>query len=124
MRKFLILGLVSFVISGCAQLQTLELAATSTVTPAQAFITGNAYDGIEASANGFLTFCKSNPTNATCNAANRRAVIKYTRAGRAARNQMETYIQTSTSVPVAIYNAVVAAVNNLKSTPASNFVGQ
>lgn len=122
MKKILILSVL--LLGGCAQLQTLELAATSTVTPTQAILAANAYDAIEAGGQGFLTFCASNRTNINCSADNRRSVIKYTRVGRQARNQVETYIQTSTSIPAAIYNAMITATSNLKTTPAANYLGK
>ena len=40
------------------------------------------------------------------------------------RNQIETTIQSGgTSVPAAVYNALVAAVTNLRATPAANYTG-
>jgi hypothetical protein len=110
-------------LGACSTLSNLERAATSSVTPTQAIVAANAFDAAESGATAFLTYCKSTPADATCVPANRRAVIKYVRAGRAARNQMETYIQTSASVPSAVYNTVVAAMDNLKATPAAKYVG-
>lgn len=122
MKKILIFLALS--LGGCAQLQTLTTLATTSVTPTQAIIAANAFDGVEAGATGYLTYCKTNKNvDAACSASNRRAVISYTRSGRAARNQIETYIQTSASIPSAVYNTLVTAVNNLKSSPASSYVG-
>lgn len=120
-----IIGLIIVLtfMTGCTQLQQLATVATTTVTPTEAIVASNAYDAIEAGATSFLTFCKSNPTNTNCGAGNRRSVISYTRSGRAARNQIETYIQSSSTIPAAIYNTLVTAVNNLKTTPAANYVG-
>lgn len=115
--------LLAMTLVGCAQIGALETAITSTVSPTQALIAANAFDAGESGATGFLTYCKSNMAAAACSAANRRAVIKYVRAGRQARNQVETYVQTNTSIPAAIYNALITATNNLKTTPAATFVG-
>jgi hypothetical protein len=122
-RKHITVLFVCAILSGCATISNLQTALGTSVSPTQAILAANAYDAIEAGATGFLTFCKSNAANSSCSAANRRSVISYTRAGRAARNQMEGYIQSSTSIPAAIYNSVVAAVNNLKTTPAANYTG-
>src|ERR1700761_3520745 len=116
MKKVLIGILFALSLAGCAQLQQLATVATATVTPTEAIVAANSYDAIEAGATAFLTFCKSNPSNTNCIAGNRRNVISYTRSGRAARNQIETYIQSSSSIPSAIYNTLVTAVNNLKTT--------
>lgn len=122
MKKLVGICLVLF-LGACAQLQTLTTIAGTSVTPTQALIAANAFDAAESGATAYLVYCKSNLSNSICITANRRAVIQYTRAGRAARNQMETYIQTSASIPAAVYNVVVTAVSNLKSTPAANYVG-
>lgn len=111
-------------LAGCATIQTLQQVAGTAVTPTQALVAANAFNAIESGATSYLVYCKANLGTAACGAANRRAVIKYTRAGRAARNQIETAISTSSSIPTTIYNTLVAAVTNLRSTPASTFGGQ
>jgi hypothetical protein len=124
MKKILIIALC-LLAAGCSTLTAISGLATSSVTPTEALIAANAYDAIEAGGTAFLTYCHTNKdVPATCIAANRRSVIQYIRAGRAARNQVETYVQTSTSIPAAVYNAMVTATTNLKSTPATNYVGQ
>jgi hypothetical protein len=121
--KRLILLALAFSLAGCATITTLEQVAGTAVTPTQALLAANAFDAIESGATAFLVYCKSTPADATCSAANRREVIKDTRAGRAARNQIETYIQSSGSIPSAIYNTLVAAVTNLRASPAANYAG-
>lgn len=125
-------ALVALSLGGCATFQALTAVSTATVTATQAVVAGNGYDAAEAGATAFLTFCHASPADATCSAANRRDVIKYTRAGRAARNQLETIIlsscpagaQTCTApIPSTLYNVVVAAVTNLKTTPAASYAG-
>ncbi len=123
MKKILIIGLALF-LSACAQIQAIETAATATVTPTQAIIAANAFNAVKAGATAFLTYCSQTPVDSTCSATNRRNVIAYTRSGTAARNQIETYISSGgTSVPSAIYNTLVAAVTNLKASPAANYTG-
>lgn len=121
-RLGLILGL-ALGLGACSTLTQLQQVAGTAVTPTQAIIAANAFDAIEAGATGYLTFCKANPTSTSCTKTIISSVVQYVRAGRAARNQMETYIQTSATIPTAVYNSVVAAVNNLKATPAATFVG-
>lgn len=120
MRKLLHAIALVIALAGCSTLQTLQQVAGTAVTPTQALVAANAFDAIESSATAYLVYCKANLATSACAAANRRSVIKYTRSGRAARNQIETYIQTSATIPAAIYNTLVAAVNNLKATPAAN----
>lgn len=122
--KFSIVALVSLYLGACAQLQTLTQVATATVTPTEAIVAANAFNAVKAGATGFLTYCAANKTDVNCSANNRRNVIAYTRSGTAARNQIETYISTGgTSVPSALYNTLVAAVTNLKASPAANYTG-
>lgn len=124
MKKLLQIGALSLMLGGCAQLQTFEQVVTSTVSPTQALVAANAFDAAESGATAYLVYCKANLSASSCAPANRRAVIRYTRAGRAARNQIEQVIQGgSASVPAVAYNALVTAVTNLKATPASNYVG-
>lgn len=111
-------------VTGCAQLQAIETVVTTTVTPTQAIVTANAFNAVKSGATAYLTYCVSTPTDATCSADNRRKVISYVRSGTAARNQIETYITSGgTSIPSAVYNTLVVAVNNLKTTPAANYTG-
>lgn len=122
MKKAVVIAFALW-LGGCSTIQTIEQVATASVSPTQALVAANAFDAAESGATGYLVYCKSNLTSPTCSIDNRRAVIKYTRAGRAARNQIEAAISASSSVPSTVYNALVAAVTNLKSTPASTFTG-
>lgn len=122
MKRILPLLLV-LSLGACAQVNSLIGLATTAVTPTEAIIAANAFDAAESGATGFLTYCKANMTNVICSAGNRRSVIKFVRAGRQARNQVETYVQTSTSIPAAVYNALITATSNIKATPAGTFVG-
>ena len=116
-------ALIALSLGGCATITELQQVAGTAVTPTQAILAANSFDAIESGATAFLSYCKSTPSDSTCSAANRREVIKDTRAGRAARNQIETYIQTSSSIPAAIYNTLVVAVTNLRASPAANYAG-
>lgn len=128
MRKLLIaLSLVATVsLGGCAsEMAKLQNAFTvltqTTVTSQSALVLANSYDALAASATVYLSYCKNNLTQPVCAKANLSAVIKYVRLGRTVRNQVEGYVSTQTTVPIAIYNALLAVVNNLNLTPAANF---
>lgn len=123
MKRLALAAVLALALGGCSTLQTLTAVTTASVTPTQAIVAANAFDAAESGATAYLVYCKSNLSTAQCSAANRRSVIRYTRAGRAARNQIETAIQTQTSVPAALYNSLVAAVDNLKATPAASYTG-
>ena len=119
MKKLIIIAL-AIGLGACAQLKTVYSLVTDTaVSPTQVIVAANSFDAIEGTATQYLVYCKSNLTVPACSADNRRAVIKYTRAGRAARNQLETYIVQNANAPSAIYNTLVAAINSLNATPAA-----
>ena len=119
MKRFIIIVL-AIGLGACAQLKTVYSLVTDTaVSPTQVIVAANSFDALEGTATQYLVYCKSNLTVPACSAGNRRAVIKYTRAGRAARNQLETYIVQNTNAPSAVYNTLVAAINSLNATPAA-----
>jgi hypothetical protein len=120
MKKLVFAITLGLSLAACSTLQTLQQVAGTTVSPTQAIVAANAFDAAESAATAYLVYCKTNLTTASCSADNRRSVIKYTRAGRATRNQIETAISTNTSVPAAIYNSLVSAVTSLKASPAAN----
>jgi hypothetical protein len=120
-RSAIAIAFLALALGGCAQLKTVYSLVTDTVvSPTQVIVTANAFDALEGSATQYLVYCKANLATSTCSAANRRAVIQYVRAGRAARNQLETYIVQNANAPSAVYNALVAAVNSLNATPAAS----
>jgi hypothetical protein len=123
MRRAVIALTAALALGACAQLGELQVAVGTSVSPTQALVAANAFNAAESGATAYLVFCKTNLTTAPCSAGNRRNVITYVRAGRAARNQIETYVSTSSSVPVAIYNVMIAAVSNLRASPASAYTG-
>jgi hypothetical protein len=126
MRKTLAAALVlgSLALGGCAaelqKLQTVYSVVTQTsVPPTTIIVAANSFDALEATATQYLSYCKANLTTSACSATNRRTVIQAVRAGRAARNQLETYVTNNTNAPSAIYNALVAAINTLNTSPVS-----
>ena len=120
-KSAIAIAAVALALGACAQLKTVYSLVTDTVvSPTQVIVTANAFDALEGSATQYLVYCRTNLTVPACSATNRRAVIKYVRAGRAARNQLETYIVQNANAPSAVYNTLVAAVNSLNATPAAN----
>jgi hypothetical protein len=131
MRKYLAAALVLGAISlgGCAsELQKLKtvysVVTETTVSPSTIIVASNSFDALEATATQYLTYCKTNLSTSACSADNRRTVIKAVRAGRAARNQLETYVTNNTAAPSAIYNTLVAAINALNTSAATSGVSK
>jgi hypothetical protein len=125
MRKFLVALPIVLLLGGCAGLASLQTAFNTvtgtTISPQTALALANSYDAIEGGAVVYLQYCRGNISQPVCAAANRRSVIKNVQLGRALRNQIEGYVTSSTSVPVAIYNALQAIVASLGASPAANF---
>jgi hypothetical protein len=128
MRKLALVLVLSLGLSGCAAIQRLETiyseVSGSTISPQQVYIAVNAFDAAKATVAQYFNYCRpfvnvvthralaSAP--AACSDNNRRTVIKYSRAGTAARNQLETYLIAGTAAPTQIYQTLVAAVGSLK----------
>lgn len=128
MKKYLVIAALgaALTMGGCAgDLQKIQSAwgtLTQTTVPAQyAIVTANSFDALEAGATAYLQYCAKNLSTTVCSASNRRAVIKAVRDGRNFRNQVETYITTSTSVPEALYQSLLSVVNDLQVSPAATF---
>ena len=98
MKKLVLIAALT--LGGCSTIQTLQQVAGTAVTPTQALVAANAFDAAESAATAYLVYCKSNLTTAACSAA--------------------TAISSSATIPATLYNALVAAVTNLKATPAAN----
>jgi hypothetical protein len=114
----LALALVAVTAGGCAgELQKFKSAVSmvtgTTVAPTTIIVAANAFNGVKATATNYLRYCKTNLSRSECSANNRRNVIKYVRAGTAARNQLETYLTTNSDAPATIYNALIAAYQAL-----------
>lgn len=126
MKKFLAIGL-TLALGGCAGLQRLETAytfVTETTVPVQTIVVAaNTFNGIEGTATQYLVYCKPKLSEPICSKANRQTVIRAVRFGRAARNQLETYMVQGTPAPSAIYNTMVAAITTLQASAATQVGG-
>lgn len=128
MKKLNVIGwinvvLLTILLGGCAGLTALTTASTTTVTAQQAITAANTFNAIESTATGYLVYCKPNPTASACASANRQSVITAVRAGRQARNQIETSLQSGASIASTVYNSLVAAVTTLQSSPVTTYSG-
>lgn len=129
MKKFLVLPLLAVVLAGCASLQQkIDVAtgvyktATETTVPADVVIpTATTFGILKAAAKNFGAYCiQKKMVPAICSAATRRIVIKAVSAGTRARDQMEASVDAGQPALASIYNVLVAAVNDLKASPASS----
>ncbi len=117
MKKLLILAL-ALTLGACANLKTAyQVITEASVSPTQIIVAANAFDALEGTATQYLVYCKANLATTICSADNRRSVIKYVRSGRAARNQLETYVAAGNAGPAGLYNTLIAAVNQLNLSP-------
>src|SRR6266446_4203788 len=90
-------NIVNLVMTGAGPTITLAGIIWSFIANTRASI-------MAATATQYLVYCKANLTTAICSADNRRSVIKYVRSGRAARNQLETYVAAGNAGPAGLYN--------------------
>lgn len=120
MRKVLLAVSLALGLSGCAEIQPLwdayNAVSGTTVSPQAAYVTANAFDAAKVTATQYFVYCRPRLSTPICSADNRRAVIKYVKAGTAARNQLETYLQSGAPAPKAIFDTLKAAVDSLQSS--------
>ncbi len=114
-------------LAGCAALQKVEdvyTAATTTVVPASVVVpAANAFDILKGTAGLSGQYCVEKAmVPAICSADIRRVVVRAIRSGTAARDQLEVSLQTGQPAAASVYNVLIAAVNNLKATPAATFM--
>lgn len=132
MRMIRIIGAIlvaGLSLAGCARFEkTLEIAsgvykvATETTVPAEVVIpTANAFNILKAGATNYGRYCiQQQMVPSICSATTRRYVIRAVRAGTRARDQMTASVERGEPALSSIYNVLVAAVNDLKVSPASN----
>jgi uncharacterized lipoprotein YajG len=128
MRILAAIGLC-FVLAGCAGLQNridvatgIYTAATETTVPASVVIpAANAFNILKAGATNYARYCiQQKMAPSICSAGTRRVVVKAVRAGTRARNQMEASVEQNQPALSSVYNLLVAAVNDLKASPAAD----
>lgn len=104
-RLIPILMIAALAMGGCAQLQAFDndvktafqVATSAAVTPQQAYIAINVYDGVAATATNYLGWPKCNGTNGpACRDPVVRAQIKkVVLAGRLARNDVKAFLRAN-----------------------------
>jgi hypothetical protein len=121
MKKYLLIVPLMLSLGACASLQkTWDVVTGASVSPTQILVAANAFDAGEASATQYLLYCKANPVVSYCALKTRQTVISAVRAGRVARNQLEPYVVSGTAGPSAIYNTLVATVQQLQTQIPAN----
>ncbi len=121
MKRLALVLALALTLSACANLKTAyQVITEASVSPTQIIVAANVFEALEGTATQYLVYCKSNLATPVCSADNRRSVIKYARSGRAARNQLETYVATGNAGPSGLYNTLIAAINQLNLTPTTS----
>ena len=115
--KRLIPLLLVLALGGCAQLQTAYNAiTTATITPQQVYIAANAFDAIEASGTTYLRLpaCGSLPCR---NPSATASIVSSIRAGRLARNKLESAVNANPSAPVDanLYATLTSSTSTIKA---------
>ena len=104
-------------LAGCAQIQNAYNAVTSaTITPQQVYIAANAFDAVEASATTYLKLpvCGNLPCR---NPSATASIVASIRAGRLARNKLESAVSASPGAPVDanLYATLTSSTSTIKA---------
>ena len=117
----------SLTFAGCAQLNNLKVDAeniisavsSTTVTPNDAYIAINVYDGVEATATNYNRWPRCTGSNGpACRDATVRAQIKkVVIAGRTARNDLKAYLRANPGANITIqsFDDLKAATSELQN---------
>lgn len=95
--------------------------ATETTVPAEVVIpVANTFNILKAGATNYGRYCiKERMAPSICSADIRRIVIRAVRSGTGARNQMKASLRSGEPAAASVFNVLVAAVNGLQASPAS-----
>lgn len=126
--KRLLVAAVALSLGGCATFQKDWSAVTgATISPTAVIVAANSFDALEATATSYLTFCKANRALPVCSGyvAARKQIVPAVRSGRAARNNLETFMQQNPGAlgPSGLYNALTSAIGTLQQVVAQYNVG-
>lgn len=127
MRKTVlaIVALAGLMLAGCAStIQNLEgvfnTVSTATVDPKWVNIALNTYYPLKGAATGYATYCIQHQfPQPACSAANRRAVIRFVKAGDGAAASLAPALSSGEPLLATTYNTLVGAINSLKAAPIS-----
>ena len=125
MKRIILALTLSMALAGCANLQGIyTLATTSTVPASSVVIAANSFDALKATAINYGNYCIAQKfPQPVCSAANRRSVIKAVNAGTAARNALESSMNTGQPALSTAYNTLISAVNVLTASPINTVKG-
>lgn len=112
--------LLALWLGGCAELQTLGAIAGTTVSPQAIVIAADTFDALEGTAANYANYCRPRLVEPACSADNRRMVFRAVRAGRAARNSLEVYIDKGVSAPRATYDILITSIETIQRSPAKD----
>ena len=115
LRVLAVLALGALALSGCSTISTLT---GTTISPTQVIVAGNSFDAVEETATNYLKLPLCPGATLCRTAAATKAIVPAVRAARAARNQMEAYVNANpgSPAPVSLYNAAITAISALEST--------
>lgn len=104
--------------------QIYTLATTATVPAEVVRPAANAFDILKGTAANFAQYCNdNNETPVGCDVDTRRKISMAVKAGTSARVQLRASLKTGQPALSTVYNLMVNALNDLKSTPVATFTG-
>lgn len=130
--KYCVIGLVALSLGACAQFNQVvsevqgiyAFATTATVSGKQAAIAMNAYVALKGTAVNYANYCISQKfPQPVCSAANRRAVIRGVHSGDSAVAALKASLASGAGAPSTLYNAIIAAIQALQTTPINTVKG-
>lgn len=125
MKKIFLTLVFAASLAGCAQLQSFEtgvknaysIITASAITPQQAYIAINVFDGVEATATLYNKWPLCNGTISACRKpAIRQQIKKLVLAGRVARNDVKAYMRANPgqNLNIKSFDDLKAATNALQ----------
>jgi len=123
MRIILVTAL-ALSLGACSTLSTVQQVTTATVPASAVIPAANAFNILKGTATNYGRYCITNAMpEPICSASNRRLVVKFVRTGTGARNQLQASLTNGQPAAASVYNILVAAIQGLQATPATQFAG-
>lgn len=124
MRKIITAACILMALSGCAKLETVYTAATTSTVPAKSiYVAANAFNVVETAATGYVTYCTPNPTPSGCNdAVIQNDIIPTINKGVTARKTLTAFLAAHPGAlgDSGVYSALVTATSTLQTLLAAN----
>lgn len=118
-------AICGLMLSGCSLVPRIEAAASAVsdfTVPAKAvIIAANAFDGVEATAKNIIILCTPATRPSACNDTQVYSLIKAVRAGRAARDGLEAFLQANPGAlgSQGLYAALTGATSTINAAVAA-----